>query len=82
MTRATRCNEKNKHKEDKGKTKKTAVVGVKDRKTNRIITAGAGDHEGKAGALLGSKAYDTAKSTPTRIRYTKPSRTTNQSSIP
>ena len=28
--------EKNRHKEDKGKTKKTAVIGIKDRSTNRI----------------------------------------------
>ena len=43
--------EKNKHKEDKGKKDKVAVVGVKDRSTNKISEAGTRNHQSQTGQL-------------------------------
>ena len=54
--------EKNKHKEDKGRKKKVAVVGVKDRATNRITAQPVPETtKARLEHFIESKVYDTSK---------------------
>ena len=54
--------EKNKHKEDKGKKEKVAVIGVKDRATNRISAQPVPETtKARLGHYIESKVFNTAK---------------------
>ena len=54
--------EKNKHKEDKGKKEKVAVIGVKDRATNRITARPVPETtKARLEHFIESKVFNTAK---------------------
>ena len=72
--------EKNKHKDDKGKKEKVAVIGVKDRATNKITAQSVPETtKARLENFIESQVNDTAKKYTDKKKRMSPCLTTNRS---